>query len=121
MIYEYRCESCQAVQEHVQPLADTRPKWKKCPKCGSRAIPAIVHAPAVARSGMSEVPFDIAVGRDADARWASIHERQAKRDKIRKETGKRALTQTGRNEYEGTDKKLTPVTVPASTLNQDEK
>jgi hypothetical protein len=100
-------------------MSEERPKWKKCPKCGGRAVQQVISAPSVARSGMSEVPFDVAVGRDAEARWASIHERQAKRDKVRKESGKRALTQTGRNEYEGTDKKLTPVVVPASTVNQD--
>ena len=114
MTYEYQCqdEKCQFVQELVLASYSDRPEWKKCPSCNGRAVQVILSAPAVSRQGSDTAPFDIAVGRDAAIRWENIHQRQAKRDKIRKESGAEGLTLTGFNEYKPlpADKKLTLVT-----------
>lgn len=119
--YEYLCEKCNVVIEHVQPMSQERPTWKKCPKCGGRAYQEIITPPAVATSGMDTVSVDVAIGRDAAARWKVIHERQEVRNKARKESGKTALTQTGKDTYVGTDKKLRFVPISPSKVNQDEK
>lgn len=38
---------------------------------------------------------DAAIGRDAERRWAGIHERKAMRDKARRESGVETITATG--------------------------
>jgi putative FmdB family regulatory protein len=114
MTYEYQCgdEKCGFVQELILQSHNDRPEWKKCPACGGRATQVILTAPSVSRQGSDNAPFDVAVGRDAAARWERIHERQAKRDKVRTETGASGLQLTGFNEYKPLppDKKLTLVT-----------
>jgi len=114
MTFEYQCqnEKCQFVQELILTSHTERPEWKKCPACSTgRAVQAVLTAPAVSRQGSDNAPFDVAIGRDATARWERIHDRQAKRDKIRKESGAEGLTLTGFNEYKPlpADKKLTLV------------
>ena len=102
-IYEYKCDSCGLVQELIQPWSQEHPKWKKCINCGSRANEAFIHGPAMIHSdkaAANEVPFDVAVGRDAEARWADIKHRQKLRDKVRRESGAQGLTMTGRNEFQ---------------------
>lgn len=114
MTYEYQCqdEKCKFVLELVLPSHNDRPEWKKCPACGGRATQVILTAPAVSRQGSDTAPFDVAIGRDAAARWERIHERQAKRDKIRRESGSEALSLTGFNDYKPLppETKLTLVT-----------
>ena len=113
MRYDYQCQNpdCEFVQELILQSHVDRPEWKKCPECGGRAVQVILTAPAVSRQGSADAPFDVAIGRDAEARWARIRERQAKRDKVRKETGASGLQLTGFNEYSAlpADKKLTLV------------
>ena len=99
--YDYQCQdkACGFVHEVVQSMHERRPEWKKCPACGGRAVQVILQAPAVSRQGSDNAPFDVAVGRDAALRWEGIRERQAKRDRLRKETGTEALTMTGFNDF----------------------
>lgn len=101
--YDYRCVNagCEVVQEVVQSVHDPLPVWKKCPACGGRAEHVILPTgvPSLSTENMETQAFDVAVGRDAAKRWESIHERQAKRDKIRQTTGRDNLTMTGFDEF----------------------
>lgn len=110
-IYEYFCEKCNVVREHACAI-EKRPDSLPCPKCGEQVRQAIVTAPAVATSGMSQAPIDVVIGRDAEARWADIHRRQEMRDKVRQESGKEAVQMTGRNEFKPVDKTLQFVETP---------
>ena len=110
MTYDYQCQNdeCRFVQELILVSYNDRPEWKKCPACGGRAVQVILSAPAVSRQGSDNAPFDVAIGRDAAARWERIHERQSKRDKVRQESGAAGLTMTGFNEFQplSADKQL---------------
>jgi len=83
-----------------------------CTKCGGPADHVFEGAPAVATSGMSQAPIDVVIGRDSEARWANIRQRQEKRDQIRRESGKPNLTMTGRNSFEANDKQRVFVETP---------
>lgn len=62
---------------------------------------------------MSNVTQDVAIGRDAEKRWDRIHEKKAKRDKVRRESGKTSLEYVGGDQqFKGTDKKLQFVATP---------
>lgn len=101
MKYDFRCQKCSCVQELIQSIKDPLPSKLKCKvkDCGGWAQ-QVIYAPALSRVGMSNEPFDVAVGRDAEVRWADIRRRQALRDKVRKESGSQALVMTGRNEFQ---------------------
>ena len=113
MTYEYQCQSkdCELVQELILQSHTQRPEWKKCPACGGRAIQVILTAPAVSKIGSADASFDTAIGADAAKRWERIHDRQAKRDKVRKDSGATGLQLTGFDDYKPlpADKKLTLV------------
>jgi hypothetical protein len=113
MKYDYQCqdEKCGFVQELVLASHKDRPEWKKCPQCGGRAVQVILTPPALGTENSDNASFDVAVGRDAAKRWETIHERQVKRDKIRKEAGVTGLTMTAFNEFKPlpADSKLTLV------------
>lgn len=103
MIYKYRCEDqeCDVLSEKAIPMKDFDSTVdSKCPKCGGVAKYEFQGAPAVATSGMSQAPLDVVIGRDAAKRWENIHQRQDKRDKVRRDAGKTGLTQTGYNEFQ---------------------
>ena len=102
MVYEYLCtnsEVCGAVTERTQRMSDERPESIHCKYCGSVANFKL-SVPAVMTGSMSNQSFDVAVGRDADRRWAAIHARQEKRNKIRRETGSAGLAATGYNDFQ---------------------
>ena len=101
MTFEYQCtdEKCAFVQELILVSHTDRPEWKKCPACGGRAVQVVLTAPVMSRLGSDNAPFDVAIGRDSAARWKKIRERQAKRDKIRIESGAKGLQLTGFNEF----------------------
>ena len=48
---------------------------------------------------MTNQPFDVAVGRDSEHRWATLREQQANRDKIRRESQQVGLAATGFNTF----------------------
>lgn len=100
--YDYRCESdsCGVVQELVQSIHSPLPESLPCPRCGSASFHVFLVAPGVMTGGMSQKTLDVTIGRDAEMRWGQIYERQAVRDKIRKESGEQALKATGLGKYE---------------------
>jgi hypothetical protein len=101
MKYDYRCQKCGCVQEHIQPITAPLPETLKCVRPGCKGkCTIVITAAAISKSGMTHEPFDIAVGRDAEARWADIRRRQDLRNKVRKESGEQALVMTGRNEFQ---------------------
>jgi putative FmdB family regulatory protein len=113
MRYDFRCQKCELLVEHIQSIKDLLPEKLKCPRpgCDGKCV-IVVSAPAIAHSGMTHEPFDVAVGRDAEARWADIRRRQDLRNKVRKESGEQALVMTGRNEFQPVKgAKLTPVVI----------
>ncbi len=112
--YDYQCstEGCGVVQELVQSIHKPLPESLPCPKCGGDSFHVFLVAPGVLTATMSHQSIDVAIGRDAEARWEKIHNQKAQRDKIRQETGKMSLTKVGNDEYVATDKKLTPIKTP---------
>lgn len=100
MRYEFRCETCKAVVEIIQSMNDHLPNFLKCKVkgCTGRCL-QIIHAPMLSKTGTKTESFDSVVGRDAERRWANIKERQAQREKVRKESGSRALTIGKENEF----------------------
>jgi len=111
-IYEFQC-NCGVVTEHICAMSD-RPETVPCSRCGGKTVQKISKV-GVLTGNMTHAPIDVVIGRDAAKRWDRIHERQEARNKVRSESGKQALTATGRNEYEATDKKLQFVTTPEPT------
>lgn len=100
MRYDFRCGKCAGITELVQPITSALPETIKCCRaiCGGDCT-QVITAPMISRTGMTHEPFDIAVGRDAEARWADISRRQNIRNQVRKESGAQALVMTGRNEF----------------------
>lgn len=101
MVYEYQCtntEACGAVTERVQRIAEERPESIECKFCGSPALFKL-SVPAVLTGNMTNQSFDVTVGKDAERRWTAIHERQAARDKVRRETGSAGLVGHGYNDF----------------------
>lgn len=101
MRYDFCCEKCNGISELVQPITSDLPSTIKCVRtgCGGRCT-QVVTAPMISKTGMTHEPFDIAVGRDAEARWTDIRRRQEIRNKVRRESGAQVLTMTGRNEFQ---------------------
>jgi predicted nucleic acid-binding Zn ribbon protein len=100
-IYEYKCEGeggCGAVTELVQPMSASKPSTIPCKFCHTPAWPKL-SVPGIGTNGLSNAPIDAVVGRESEARWSSINERQNKRNKVRREAGKQGLVATGYNEF----------------------
>jgi putative FmdB family regulatory protein len=100
--YDYRCESdsCGVVQELVQSIHTPLPESLSCPRCGGLSFHVFLVAPSLSSANLGHKTIDQAVGLDAEKRWDRIHERQAVRDKVRKESGEQALKATGLGRYE---------------------
>jgi len=96
--YDYSCEKCDIVKEHIQSMEAELPKTIECPSCGGD-MEFVQHPVGLGVSSMDTAPIDVVVGRDAEARWERVHERQAVRDKVREESGIVGLTATAENEY----------------------
>jgi hypothetical protein len=88
MKYSYRCAdaTCKAQSERIQSIHDPIPDTIACPFCVGEAV-LVLEAPAVLTGGMtsSKTPLDVAVGQASAARHEVLQERQAKRDKVRRE------------------------------------
>jgi len=91
--YQYACSDCNAVIERVQSMNESRPESVPCIYCAGQAN-FILSAVAVLTGGMSNSPIDVSVGREAEARWASINARQEKRNQVRRDANKQGLTAT---------------------------
>ena len=115
--YDYRCndEKCGVVQEFFQSIHKPLPESMPCPKCGGDSFHVFLVAPGVLTANMTHQSIDVAIGRDAEARWGQIHERRAMRDSVRKKTGKTGITAVGEDgvvTYKPNDKTLTSVETP---------
>jgi putative FmdB family regulatory protein len=100
MVYNFKCSECSFVVEVVQPMATATLEDRNCPRCNKITAKHVFEgAPAVATSGMTHAPIDVAIGRDAEARWADIKRRQGLRNKVRQDSGEQAVQMTGRNEF----------------------
>jgi hypothetical protein len=98
--YRYLCtsEKCGAVNERVQSIHDKLPKEVTCEFCGDVAE-HMIEAPAVLTGNMTNQAFDVAVGRDAAARWDVIHARQEKRDGVRRAANQVGLAAASYDEF----------------------
>jgi hypothetical protein len=101
MIYAFKCDKCGAILEELMPMDKATFEDRPCPikSCKGVAVYQLKGAPAVATDSMSKQSFDVTVGKDAEKRWENIRKRQAVRDKIRKETGEKALIATTNETY----------------------
>ena len=102
-IREYKCVKCGALTERLlmsKAENDNPPATTRCDRCKElaelRQFPSSI---SIARSGMSNAPIDIEIGRDASARWADIHARQEARNKVRQEAGGNAVVEVRKNEF----------------------
>lgn len=75
-IYEYECKKCNYEFEVLTGSVDSSPV--KCKYCDSVAIRKMSRFSSVVSNSPSE-SIDVKVGREADARWKLIHDRQEKR------------------------------------------
>ena len=110
--YDYQCQSCGAYHEVICTMS-ARKDTIECPRCKGVAEQVILSAPAVATSGMSHMTQDVAIGKDADKRWAGILERRAYRDKVREKLGSKNLTvNPNGTRFTANDKQLQFVSTP---------
>jgi rubredoxin len=116
--YDFKCGNpkCGIVQELVQSVHKDLPDSIPCPRCGKDAVFTYLKAPGLMTGNMGHASFDVLVGQDSDKRWKEIHERQAKRNKIRRETGKMHLESNGDNDYKAHDRDLQFVKTPKREL-----
>jgi len=116
-IYAFRCDTCGVLVEELMPMNKATFEDRPCirPNCKGKCVYQLKGAPGLKTDNMSNPTFDVVVGADAEKRWEKIHERQAVRDKVRKESGEKALIATSSESYRtlpGT--KLREVVIPAS-------
>lgn len=127
----YRCWTseggCGAEIDKRLPKGKT-PDTITCPSCGKLAKLgvrpgsfSIVHGKSMTKGAS----LDVAIGRSAEQRWNTIHQRKEARDKLRQETGTQALSITEQNgKVFGSpikNAKLEAVTVPDNKVNVSEK
>lgn len=102
-IREYKCPACQALTEKLlltKVENDNPPAKWKCGKCGAFAeLQMFPSSISLGRSGFSEAPIDIQIGRDADARWRDINDRQEKRNQVRREAGGNGVVEVKKGEF----------------------
>ena len=96
MKYEYKCTNldCGFVTQDIRSMSAKFVETLPCGKCSSPAHHIFKGAPAVATGNMGHQTVDVSVGRDAAMRWAAIEQRQAQRDKVRRESGQVGLVRT---------------------------
>lgn len=82
-IYEYRCSDCNLLFDVLvkqNENAETRP----CPTCKKASARQMSTFASVISGGSSNETPDMSIGREADKRWQSYHDRQSKRRGDRK-------------------------------------
>ena len=106
-VYEYECKHCDSLfEELLTSRADVQAYSKQhvcdCGKMADR-VPSVANAVfkgIPGRSGSHDLDYpvlDKAVGRSAEKRWGVYNQRKEARDKVRKQSGSRALTVSGSN------------------------
>jgi putative FmdB family regulatory protein len=77
-LFEYRCDGCNLLFEELvkqNESAETKP----CPSCGKVSNKQMSSfAPVIAGGGAAE-NIDMTIGREADKRWQTYHDRQSQR------------------------------------------
>jgi putative FmdB family regulatory protein len=117
-IYEYHCQDCENDFEQFLTASEAKQfdKQYPCPLCKKDSPRLSVYLVGAkfngqaGNSGFHDVDYPIldkAVGRSATKKWEKIHKDQAERDKVRKETGSSALTDTGSGYVATSAEKLT--------------
>jgi len=105
--YDFQCQGCGVVHEHIQSVHAELPDTLSCPRCGGESEFIILVAPAVATGGMSNMTQDMAIGKDSNTRWERILDKKSQRDKIRRESGKTGLESADAGKtFKPTDKQL---------------
>jgi putative FmdB family regulatory protein len=120
-IFEYSCKECNVLIEKIYPSLEKSAEVLNCPRCGETranrlSIPTSV---SLSRSSMDNSPIDNVIGKDADARWQDIHNRQASRDVVRKETGSVGLSELSRGEFAPVTKENLETRVEVSKSLED--
>ena len=102
MTYKFKCNECGATQEVPMPMASASFEDRPCqvPSCKGVCVHVVEGAPGVLTQNMSNQSFDVAVGKDAEKRWKRIRNRQAKRNKVRMESGEEAVRATSYDRFE---------------------
>lgn len=109
--YLYNCKACEVEFEELLTQTDEIKKyfdWHPCPVCHERAERIRVNAVSFnfkggiqGNSGSHDTDYptlDKAVGRSAEKKWTTIYQRREARNKLRKQTGTNAISQTERGE-----------------------
>lgn len=130
-IYEYHCQDCESDFEQFLTASEARQfdKSYPCPSCKKESHRLSVYLVGAkfngqaGNSGFHDVDYpvlDKAVGRSANQKWDKIHKDQAVRDKVRKDTGSSALTDTG-NGYVATSAEKLDIRTDAFTKLKSSK
>lgn len=77
-LYEYKCSDCGFRFEELINQKDNS-EVISCKKCGSEAKKIVSRFSSVIAGGSSNETVDMTIGREANKRWTSYHERQSKR------------------------------------------
>ena len=77
-LFEYKCEGCGLRFEELVNRKDSKDSIE-CKKCGAEAKKVISRFSSVIPGGSSTEPVDMTIGREANKRWQSYHDRQSKR------------------------------------------
>ena len=77
-IYEYRCSSCNLLFDVLVKQGEDSDS-KPCPSCKKASLKQMSAFAAVVAGGSSNETPDMSIGRAADTRWQSYHDRQSKR------------------------------------------
>ena len=99
-VYEFLCTSpqCGGITERVQSVHQELPDQIPCAFCSGEAHFRYPRQ-SVQRSGSGNEPLDIAIGRNAEARWGEIHQRQEVRDKVRRQNNQVGLAASSYTEF----------------------
>jgi putative FmdB family regulatory protein len=94
-LYEYECKCGYEFEELVFSKSIDASKME-CKKCGSLADRKISSFSAVVEGGSPVEPVDMTIGREADKRWQSYHDRQSKRHEGKLESFELPKTKDGK-------------------------
>lgn len=123
--YRYECKSCDVIFEDLLISTEEIKLYAKehpCPACGAICpkIPSVVNFAFAGKAGSDPTSgrsssgshdldypsLDKAIGRSANRKWKSFSEKKKTRDKIRRETGSIAITESRDGTMVPTDKNI---------------
>ena len=77
-LYEYICEKCGLEFEELKSLKE-KSDVTPCPSCKGVSNRQMSSFAPVVAGGTTVEPVDMTIGREANKRWQSYHDRQSKR------------------------------------------